>query len=231
VPLLSSRGYRPIEYSSVLYRGLTPGLTRGQTPDLTRGQTPDLTRGQTPDLTRGQTPDLTRGQTPDLTRGQTPDLTRGQTPDLTRGQTPDLTPEQTRRPTIVVSEVTGTDDRYTTTAAAGWSKDAPGLGDFLVEMGRVQVAASGFHRFLAEQDGEAIATGGLFMGDGIALLAGASTVPRARGRGAQLALLEARIGCARDAGCNLVMIVAAPGSSSQRNAERHGFRIAYTRVK
>jgi hypothetical protein len=24
---------------------------------------------------------------------------------------------------------------------------------------------------------------------------------------------------------------AAPGSGSQRNAERHGFRIAYTRVK
>jgi hypothetical protein len=27
------------------------------------------------------------------------------------------------------------------------------------------------------------------------------------------------------------MIVAAPGSDSQRNAERAGFRIAYTRTK
>ena len=27
------------------------------------------------------------------------------------------------------------------------------------------------------------------------------------------------------------MMGAAPGSSSQRNAERHGFRIAYTRIK
>jgi hypothetical protein len=27
------------------------------------------------------------------------------------------------------------------------------------------------------------------------------------------------------------MMCAAPGSASQRNAERNGFRIAYTRVK
>ena len=27
------------------------------------------------------------------------------------------------------------------------------------------------------------------------------------------------------------MMVAAPGSASQRNAERQGFRIAYTRTK
>jgi hypothetical protein len=27
------------------------------------------------------------------------------------------------------------------------------------------------------------------------------------------------------------MVCAAPGSTSQRNAERNGFRIAYTRIK
>jgi len=27
------------------------------------------------------------------------------------------------------------------------------------------------------------------------------------------------------------MMVAAPGSASQRNAERNGFRVAYTRTK
>ena len=30
---------------------------------------------------------------------------------------------------------------------------------------------------------------------------------------------------------DLAMMGAAPGSASQRNAERHGFRIAYTRIK
>ncbi|HYO16464.1 MAG TPA: hypothetical protein VE685_24980 [Thermoanaerobaculia bacterium] len=31
--------------------------------------------------------------------------------------------------------------------------------------------------------------------------------------------------------CDLAMMCAHPGSASQRNAERHGFRIAYTRTK
>lgn len=34
-----------------------------------------------------------------------------------------------------------------------------------------------------------------------------------------------------DAGCDLSMMVAEPGSSSQRNAGRNGFRVAYTRTK
>ena len=69
------------------------------------------------------------------------------------------------------------------------------------------------------------------MHDRVALLAGASTVPEGRRQGAQLALLDARLQTAVDAGCDLAMMVAAPGSASQRNAERQGFRIAYTRTK
>jgi len=32
-------------------------------------------------------------------------------------------------------------------------------------------------------------------------------------------------------GCDIAMMCALPGSASQRNAERQGFRIAYTRIK
>jgi hypothetical protein len=32
-------------------------------------------------------------------------------------------------------------------------------------------------------------------------------------------------------GCDLAMMAAEAGSNSQRNAERKGFRIAYTRTK
>jgi hypothetical protein len=32
-------------------------------------------------------------------------------------------------------------------------------------------------------------------------------------------------------GCDLAMMVTLPGSDSQRNAERNGFQIAYTRMK
>jgi GNAT superfamily N-acetyltransferase len=71
----------------------------------------------------------------------------------------------------------------------------------------------------------------LAMHDGIALLAGASTKPAHRRKGAQLALLGARLAAARRHGCDLAVMAARPGSASQRNAERHGFRIAYTRLK
>ena len=69
------------------------------------------------------------------------------------------------------------------------------------------------------------------MSDGVAFLAGASTIPEGRRHGAQLALLHQRLRDGADAGCDIAMMGALPGSASQRNAERHGFRIAYTRVK
>ena len=63
------------------------------------------------------------------------------------------------------------------------------------------------------------------------LLAGASTIPDARGRGAQNALLAERLRYAAEHGCDVAMMGALPGSGSQRNAERNGFRVAYTRIK
>ena len=65
--------------------------------------------------------------------------------------------------------------------------------------------------------------------DGVTL--GASTIPEARNQGAQLALLDARLRYGASHGCDIAMMCAEPGSSSQRNAERQGFRIAYTRIK
>jgi hypothetical protein len=40
-----------------------------------------------------------------------------------------------------------------------------------------------------------------------------------------------RLRFAADQGCDLALMGALPGSASQRNAERQGFRIAYTRLK
>jgi hypothetical protein len=121
-------------------------------------------------------------------------------------------------------------DVWTRTFVEGWS-DAAGLADFLNEAGRVQAHIPGAHRFLATEDGRPVAAGGLFIHDTVALLAGASTIPAARQKGAQLALLDARLRFAAAAGCDLAMMGALPGSGSQRNAERNGFRIAYTRIK
>ncbi|HEY0970327.1 MAG TPA: GNAT family N-acetyltransferase [Gemmatimonadales bacterium] len=120
--------------------------------------------------------------------------------------------------------------RWATTAAAGWS-DTPGAAEFVSDFAPIAGSAHGTHCFLAEIDGEGAGAGSVAIHDGVALLSGASTVPRFRGRGVQNALLHARLAHARALGCDLAAMGALPGSASQRNAERQGFRIAYTRLK
>lgn len=116
------------------------------------------------------------------------------------------------------------------TSVAGWSED-PAIADVIRAIGDVTSANEAMVSFLVERDGTPIATAALGIHAGVALLAGASTIPSARGRGAQAALLAARLAEARRRGCTIAMMVTAPGSTSQRNAERRGFRVAYTRTK
>ncbi len=115
-------------------------------------------------------------------------------------------------------------------SAAGWS-EFPELEAFMLGFGRVAAAGEGTLPFVAERDGRIVATAMMVVHDGVALLAGASTIPAERGRGAQSALLSARLRMAVSRGCDIAAMGAQPGSGSQRNAERNGFRIAYTRLK
>ena len=119
-------------------------------------------------------------------------------------------------------------ESYAQIAARGWF-ETPEVVPMLLGFARSSVEVG--RCFIAELDGEPIATGALFIHNDVALLAGASTVPEGRRRGAQSALLDARLRTAASSGCTIAMVVAAPGSASQRNAERNGFRIAYTRMK
>jgi hypothetical protein len=118
---------------------------------------------------------------------------------------------------------------WSETALQGWSEFAE-LMDFLREMGQVHAKSESLG-FLATLNAKPIATGMMTIHGGVGLLAGASTIPEARRQGAQLALLEYRLRYAAERGCDIAMIATLPGSASQRNAERHGFRIAYTRIK
>jgi GNAT superfamily N-acetyltransferase len=120
---------------------------------------------------------------------------------------------------------------WTRTSADAWSADMPELRPFLESMGPGLFRRAGSHCFLAEADGVPAAAGALSIHEGVALLAGAATLPQFRRRGLQAALLAARLSFAARAGCDLAMMVAEAGSTSQRNAERQGFRIAYTRTK
>jgi GNAT superfamily N-acetyltransferase len=116
-------------------------------------------------------------------------------------------------------------------SARGWSHEHPEIGDFLRDLGALSAAREDSLCFLAEHDGTPGAAGVLCLHDGVALFGGSATVPELRRRGLQAALLHKRMGYAFDHGCNLAMIVVEPGGDSQRNAERQGFEIAYTRTK
>lgn len=117
------------------------------------------------------------------------------------------------------------------TAGIGWSSESAELAEFVEGFGRTMARARGMTCFLAELDGAPVAAAGLNLGSGIALMAGASTIPSARGRGAQLALLAARLDHVARLGIDLAMVVTQPESASQRNAERRGFRPVYGRTK
>ena len=112
-----------------------------------------------------------------------------------------------------------------------WGHETPDIIDFLLQVGAVGFARDSNHCFLAEFDGEPAAAGSISIHEGVGLLQGAATLPQFRGRGLQPALLRARLNFAAESGCDMSMIVAEAGSTSQKNAERQGFRIAYTRTK
>lgn len=116
------------------------------------------------------------------------------------------------------------------TSSRGWS-EFPELADFMLSFGKVVAQRVDGLSFIAELEGRAIATGAMSIYDDVALLAGASTIPEGRKQGAQLALLDSRLRYASEQGCTIATMGALPGSASQRNAERQGFRIAYTRTK
>lgn len=84
--------------------------------------------------------------------------------------------------------------------------------------------------FLAMVDGQPAGGGGVFFHRGVALLAGAATLPPFRNRGVHHALHQARLSAARQLGCDLAAQSAHPGSTSQRNAQRRGLEVAYTRA-
>jgi hypothetical protein len=120
---------------------------------------------------------------------------------------------------------------YARTAAEGWSTEYPDQRSMIEDFAIISATCEGQYPFAAEWEGKMVATGGLVIHGGVALLAGASTIPEARKKGAQQSLLNSRLRFAVEAGCDLAMQCALPGSTSQKNAQRQGFQIAYTRVK
>ncbi len=141
-------------------------------------------------------------------------------------------PDSPNNPGLDV-RVTGPDEAelWAEVNARGWTHEHPELVDFVRQFGSIGAVREGSVLFLGWMDGQAGAAGALSIHKGVALFAGAATLPELRRRGLQTALLRARMRYAMECGCDLAMMVAEAGSRSQRNAERLGFRVAYTRTK
>ena len=86
--------------------------------------------------------------------------------------------------------------------------------------------------FVASVDGKLVAcgTGLVIPQHKVFALCGVGTLTEYRGRGLQTALLRARMAAAVQAGCEYAVVVTQGGTTSQRNAERLGFRVAYSKV-
>jgi GNAT superfamily N-acetyltransferase len=146
----------------------------------------------------------------------------------------DLAPQmfQAQMPSGTTIEKISADqlDVWTLTVAEGFAEHFPVTKEMLNIM---KLFAQGPHTecYLAVVDGKPVAGATLAMRDGVAGLFGASTLPVFRKRGLQTALLQYRLRRAHDAGCDLAVSLAHPGSASERNIARHGLQTLYTRVK
>lgn len=86
--------------------------------------------------------------------------------------------------------------------------------------------------FVATIDGKPVAcgTGLVIPQHRVYALCGAGTLIEYRRRGLQTALLRARMAAAVSGGCEYAVVVTNGGSQSQRNVERLGFQVAYSKV-
>jgi GNAT superfamily N-acetyltransferase len=92
------------------------------------------------------------------------------------------------------------------------------------------MAAAGVTRYLALREGAVAGGASVRLAGGVAQLTGAATAPAHRRHGVQTALLSARLADAAAAGCDVAVVTTQPGSRSQRNAQRQGFDLLYTRA-
>jgi GNAT superfamily N-acetyltransferase len=92
------------------------------------------------------------------------------------------------------------------------------------------ISLPGLTALIAMIDGKPVGAASVLVVGSTAMLGGAATLPACRRRGVQRALIEARLAVATQAGCELAVVTADPGSSSGRNAERTGFQLVCNHV-
>lgn len=120
-------------------------------------------------------------------------------------------------------------DSWALVAATAFSAPLAPL-DSQLRLGAAVASCESSRLFLGYVEGHPVGTGELNTSDGVAWLSADATLPHFRCRGVQSALQAVRLAEGVSAGCELAVSEAEPGSGSQRNMERLGFRVAYERV-
>ncbi|MGA2579374.1 MAG: N-acetyltransferase [Bryobacteraceae bacterium] len=99
-----------------------------------------------------------------------------------------------------------------------------------MDVGRAIWHMAGSRCYLAFSGGRAAAAGAMAVHGGLATLFADSTLLGFRGAGLQAALIRERLRVAAAEGCDLATASTLPGTVSQRNYERNGFHVAYTKA-
>lgn len=129
---------------------------------------------------------------------------------------------------VCVQEVNGTEAQLLGRVHEQGLSYPPPLRTLLGRQLAGRLEAQNTRGFLAMVDGQPAGTGLLTIVDGIGYLGHASTKPEHRGRGAQTALIRARVNRATQMGCDHLVTFTVPGSSSERNTSRCGFEKVHT---
>ncbi|HJT89108.1 MAG TPA: hypothetical protein VJ732_14670 [Bryobacteraceae bacterium] len=147
--------------------------------------------------------------------------------------------------TVLIKELAGTETIPTPRIRAAvenerdlWSY-AVGYGFFEqaelteeeMDVGRAIFAVPGVRCYLnLSEAGQPAGGGALAIRHGLGMLFADSTIPAFRRRGLHRDLIAARLNESAAQACDLAAASTLPGSPSQRNYERMGFRVAYTKV-
>jgi GNAT superfamily N-acetyltransferase len=97
-------------------------------------------------------------------------------------------------------------------------------------LGSMLFGMEGAAAFIAMADGTPMGGAGMSIRSGLAFFFGDATLASFRSRGLQRVLIEARLAHAAASGCDLGVSTTLPATISQRNYERCGFQVLYTKM-
>lgn len=117
-------------------------------------------------------------------------------------------------------------DLYARVVAGGFFEGTE-VTEAILQIGQCLAIAGAY---LASVNGELLAGGGMRISEGTAHLFGDATLPAGRRQGLQQSLIRTRLADAAQQEATIATASTLPGSISQRNYERCGFHVIYTKL-